>query len=68
MKVVYAPTQDAADSQTFAEDLKTDGYRGGFMATDGSVSPTQFKFPGAYISFFGPSLAKISKSFRDPRT
>ncbi|HZS31378.1 MAG TPA: branched-chain amino acid ABC transporter substrate-binding protein [Gaiellaceae bacterium] len=63
-KLVYAPTQDAADSQTFAENLKTDGYTGGFMATDGSVSPTQFKFPGAYISFFGPSLSKITKSFR----
>ncbi len=64
VKLVYAPTQDAGDSQTFATDLKIDGYHGGFMATDGSVSPTQFKFPGAYISFFGPSLAKITKSFR----
>jgi branched-chain amino acid transport system substrate-binding protein len=64
VKLVYAPTQDAPDSQTFATDLKIDGYHGGFMATDGSVSPTQFKFPGAYISFFGPSLAKITKSFR----
>jgi len=63
-KLVYAPTQDALDSQTFAEDLKTDGYKGGFMATDGSVSPTQFKFPGAYISFFGPSLQKINSTYR----
>jgi branched-chain amino acid transport system substrate-binding protein len=63
-KLVYAPTQDASDSQTFAEDLKTNGYNGGFMATDGSVSPSQFKFPGAYISFFGPSLSKVTKSFR----
>ena len=64
VKLVYAPTQDAADSQTFAEDLKTDGYTGGYMATDGSVSPTQFKFPGAYLSFFGPSLTNVTKSFR----
>jgi branched-chain amino acid transport system substrate-binding protein len=64
VKLVYAPSQDAPDSQTFASDLKVDGYKGGYMATDGSVSPTQFKFPGAYISFFGPSLAKITKSFR----
>ena len=34
------------------------------MATDGSVSPTHFKFPGAYVSFFGPSIAKINKTFR----
>lgn len=64
VKLVYAPSQDAPDSQTFTEDLKTDGYHGGFMATDGSVSPTQFKFPGAYLSFFGPSLAKINKTVR----
>jgi branched-chain amino acid transport system substrate-binding protein len=43
VKLVYAPSQDAPDSQTFAQDLKTDGYKGGFMATDGSVSPTQLK-------------------------
>jgi branched-chain amino acid transport system substrate-binding protein len=64
IQLVYAPTQDPGDSQTFANDLKIDGYHGGYMATDGSVSPSQFKFPGAYISFFGPSLTKITKSFR----
>jgi branched-chain amino acid transport system substrate-binding protein len=64
VKLVYAPTQDALDSQTFTEDLKTSGYKGGFMATDGSVSPSQFKFPGAYLSFFGPSLSDVTKSFR----
>ena len=63
-KLVYAPTQDPADSQTFIQDLKTGGYSGGFMATDGSVSPSQFNTPGAYISFFGPSITKITKSFR----
>lgn len=67
-KLVYAPTQDASDSQTFTEALKTDGYRGGFMATDGSVSPTQFKFPGAYLSFFGPSITNVTKSFRTAYT
>ena len=65
VKLVYAPTQDAGDSQTFDQDLKTDGYNGGYMATDGSVSPTQFNTPGAYISFFGPSITKVTKSFRD---
>jgi ABC-type branched-subunit amino acid transport system substrate-binding protein len=64
VKLVYAPSQDAPDSQTFAEDLKTDGYTGGFMGTDGSVSPTQFNFPGAFISFFGPSIQKINKTYR----
>ena len=62
-KLVYAPSQDAPDSQAFVEQLKTDGYKGGFMATDGSVSPTQFKFPGAFVSFFGPGIEKIDKTF-----
>jgi ABC-type branched-subunit amino acid transport system substrate-binding protein len=64
VKLVYAPTQDAADSQTFAQDLKQDGYHGGFMATDGSVDPSHFTFAGAYISFFGPSLSHINKAYR----
>jgi branched-chain amino acid transport system substrate-binding protein len=63
-KLVYAPSQDAPDSQAFVEQLKTDGYKGGFMATDGSVSPAQYKFPGAYVSFFGPGIDKINKTFR----
>lgn len=62
-KLVYAPTQVAGDSQTFDQDLKTGGYTGGFMATDGSVDPTNFNTPGAYLSFFGPGIDKITKSF-----
>ncbi len=65
VKLVYAPTQTASDSQTFAQLLKADGYKGGFMATDGSVDPTNFKFPGAYISFFGPGITKINATFRN---
>jgi branched-chain amino acid transport system substrate-binding protein len=64
-KLVYAPTQDSGDSQTFIQNLKTDGYTGGFMATDGSVDPVHFNTPGAYISFFGPSITKVTKSFRN---
>ena len=64
VKLVYAPSQDAPDSQTFEQDLKTAGYKGGFMATDGSVSPSQFKFPGAFVSFFGPSIQNINKTVR----
>jgi branched-chain amino acid transport system substrate-binding protein len=62
-KLVYAPTQTATDSQTFVQLLHSDGYNGGFMATDGSVSPSQFKFPGAYISFFGPNVTAINPTF-----
>jgi ABC-type branched-subunit amino acid transport system substrate-binding protein len=62
-KLVYAPTQTASDSETFAQLLKSDGYRGGFMATDGSVDPSHFTFPGAYISFFGPDVTAITPVF-----
>jgi branched-chain amino acid transport system substrate-binding protein len=62
-KLVYAPTQTATDSETFAQLLKSDGYHGGFMATDGSVDPTNFTFPGAYISFFGPNVTAIAPAF-----
>jgi ABC-type branched-subunit amino acid transport system substrate-binding protein len=64
-KLVYAPTQTATDSQTFVQLLHSDGYKGGFMATDGSVSPTQFNYPGVYISFFGPGVGKIASRFRN---
>jgi ABC-type branched-subunit amino acid transport system substrate-binding protein len=63
-KLVYAPTQTATDSQTFVQLLHADGYKGGFMATDGSVSPGQYKYPGAYVSFFGPAITSINAKFR----
>ena len=63
-KLVYAPTQTATDSQTFVQLLHADGYHGGFMATDGSVSPTQYNYPGAYVSFFGPAITAINHKFR----
>jgi ABC-type branched-subunit amino acid transport system substrate-binding protein len=61
-KLVYAPTQDASDSQTFTQDLKNDGYTGAFMATDGSVSPS-FTTAGAFLSFFGPAITSINKTY-----
>jgi ABC-type branched-subunit amino acid transport system substrate-binding protein len=63
-KLVYAPTQTATDSQTFVQLLHADGYKGGFMATDGSVSPTQYNYVGAYVSFFGPAITSINAKFR----
>ena len=62
VKLVYAPTQDAADSQVFFQDLKTDGYTGHLMATDGSVSP-DFHAAGQFVSFFGPNISAISKTY-----
>ena len=64
VKLVYAPTQTATDSQTFVQLLHSDGYHGGFMATDGSVSPSQYNYPGAYVSFFGPAITAINGHYR----
>jgi ABC-type branched-subunit amino acid transport system substrate-binding protein len=54
--IVYAPTQTASDSQLFAEQLKTAGYRGLFVGADGSFNNKQFTFPGAYLSYYGADV------------
>ena len=45
--IVFAPTQVASDSQLFAQQLKSAGYKGDFAAADGSFDSSNFKFPGA---------------------
>jgi branched-chain amino acid transport system substrate-binding protein len=57
---VFAPTQVASDSQLFAQQLKSAGYKGLFTATDGSFDPSNFKFPGAYLSYYGADVTKIA--------
>lgn len=57
--IVYAPTQVASDSQLFAQQLKSAGYNGLFVGADGSFDPTNFKFPGAYLSYYGADVNKI---------
>ncbi len=57
--IVYAPTQVASDSQLFAQQLKSNGYKGIFQATDGSFDSKSFKFPGGYVSFFGADVYRI---------
>jgi branched-chain amino acid transport system substrate-binding protein len=59
VKVVYAPNQVASESQLFADQLKGSGYKGIFMATDGSYDNTSFKFQGAYVSFFSTDIYQI---------
>ena len=59
VKMVYAPTQIASDSQLFAQQLKAAGYKGNFMATDGSFDNTSFTFVGAYVSFFATDIYQL---------
>src|SRR5579884_3419237 len=63
VKLVYAPTQTASDSQHFEQQLHQAGYHGAFMATDGSVDPSNFTYAGAYVSFFGPSIQNVNSKF-----
>ena len=58
--IVFAPTQVASDSQLFAQQLKSAGYRGDFVAADGSFDPSNFKFPGAYLTYFGADVNKVA--------
>jgi ABC-type branched-subunit amino acid transport system substrate-binding protein len=57
--VVYGPTQVASDSQLFAQQLKSAGYKGIFAAADGSYVSSDFKFPGAFVSYYGADVTKI---------
>jgi ABC-type branched-subunit amino acid transport system substrate-binding protein len=58
--IVFAPTQVASDSQLFAQQLKSAGYRGDFVAADGSFDTSNFKFPGAYLTYFGADVTKVA--------
>jgi ABC-type branched-subunit amino acid transport system substrate-binding protein len=57
--IVFAPTQVASDSQLFAQQLKSAGYRGDFVAADGSFNPKDFTFPGAYLTYYGADVTKV---------
>ena len=58
--IVFAPTQVASDSQLFAQQLKGAGYRGDFVAADGSFDASNFKFPGAYLTYYGADVNKVA--------
>jgi ABC-type branched-subunit amino acid transport system substrate-binding protein len=58
--LVFAPTQVASDSQLFAQQLKSAGYKGIFAAADGSFDSSNFKFPGAFISYYGADVTKVA--------
>ena len=58
--IVFSPTQVASDSQLFTQQLKAAGYRGDFVAADGSFDASNFKFPGAYLTYFGADVNKVA--------
>ena len=72
-KVVVFGSQVAANAQLFLSQLKSKGFSGGFLGTDGVFDSSSFKVPGAYMSSFSldindvpvakPYVAQFKKKF-----
>jgi ABC-type branched-subunit amino acid transport system substrate-binding protein len=65
VKAVFFASQVASNAQLFFQQLKSRGYQGEFMGTDGTFDSSQFKVPGAYISSFSLDIHDVpaAKSF-----
>jgi ABC-type branched-subunit amino acid transport system substrate-binding protein len=59
VKVVFFASQVASNAQLFFQQLKSRGYQGDFMGTDGTFDSSQFKVPGAYISSFSLDIHDV---------
>jgi branched-chain amino acid transport system substrate-binding protein len=51
-QIVYTPWQQAAEAQTFGQQLKASGKKAIMMGSDGIDVPGQFEIHGAYVSGF----------------
>jgi branched-chain amino acid transport system substrate-binding protein len=60
--VVFFPTQQPADAQTFGQQLLEQGKKAKMFGGDGSNSPSQFKLAGSYVSNFAPDISGIASS------
>jgi len=58
-KVVVLGSQVASNAQLFFQQLKSRGYTGGFLGTDGTFDSTKFTVPGAYISSFSLDIHDV---------
>jgi ABC-type branched-subunit amino acid transport system substrate-binding protein len=58
-KVVVFAGQVASNAQVFFQQLKSKGYKGDFLATDGAFDSSQFTVPGAYISSFSLDINDV---------
>jgi branched-chain amino acid transport system substrate-binding protein len=66
-QLVYIPWQQAAEAQTFAQQLKANGKNAIVMGSDGIDVPGQFEAHGAYVSgfpvdFSSPVVKAFTKS------
>ena len=60
--VVFFPSQQAADAQTFAQQLLEQGKKAKVFGGDGTNSPTDFHVAGSYVSNFAPDISGIASS------
>ncbi len=60
--VVFFPTQQPADAQTFGQQLLEQGKRAKMFGGDGANAPSLFKLNGSYVSNFAPDISGIASS------
>jgi branched-chain amino acid transport system substrate-binding protein len=58
-KAVVFASQVASNAQLFLQQLKSKGFSGAFLGTDGTFDSTNFKVPGAYISSFSLDIHDV---------
>jgi branched-chain amino acid transport system substrate-binding protein len=59
-KVVVFGSQVASNAQLFLQQLKSKGFSGSFLGTDGTFDSSNFKVPGAYISSFSLDIHDVA--------
>ena len=60
--VVFFPTQQPPDAQTFGQQLLEQGKRAKVFGGDGANNAAQFKLNGSYVSNFAPDISGIASS------
>jgi ABC-type branched-subunit amino acid transport system substrate-binding protein len=58
-KAVVFGSQIASNAQLFLQQLKSRGFSGGFLGTDGTFDSSKFTVPGAYISSFSLDIHDV---------
>ena len=56
-QIVFFPTQQPEDAQTFGQQMLEQGKRAKVFGGDGSNSPDKFKLAGSYVSNFAPDIS-----------
>jgi ABC-type branched-subunit amino acid transport system substrate-binding protein len=59
-KVVVFGSQVSSNAQLFFQQLKSRGYQGDFLGTDGTFNSSNFTVPGAYISSFSLDIHDVA--------